>query len=97
MPVNSTWYRFTELRDQKLVEFEQGKMPTRDLCLAKFSTKFQNQAPWEEDKLKDTAEEGKVEKTITEALKSGFWIVRDSNFSWKINYGKKTTLETAKR
>ena len=44
-------------------------MPTRDPCLVKFSTKFQNQAPQEEDELKNTSEEGKVGKVIQEALK----------------------------
>ena len=69
MLVNYTWYRLTELWDQKLVEVEQEKIPTRDPCLSKLFAKFQNQAPWDEEELKDTPEEGKVEKAITEALK----------------------------
>ena len=37
--------------------------------MEKFSAKFQNQAPWDKGELKDTLEEGKVGKAITEALK----------------------------
>ena len=68
MLANYTWYLFTELRDQKWAEFEQKKMPTRDPYLVKFSAKFQNQAPWDKKELKDTSEEGKVMKAITEAF-----------------------------
>ena len=67
--VNSTWYRFIELRDQKWVEFKQGKMPIRDPRLEKFCKKFQHQTPWGVEELEDTSEEGKVGKVIQEALK----------------------------
>ena len=68
MLVNYTWYLFTELQDQKWVEFEQEKMPTRDPYLVKFSAKFQNQAPWDKKELKDTSGEGKVMKAKTKAF-----------------------------
>ena len=71
MPVKSTWYRFTELRDKKWMEFEKGKMPSREPSLETFSAKFQNQAPWKEDELKNTSEERKVGKVEQDALKSG--------------------------
>ena len=53
------------------MEFEKGKMPSREPSLETFSTKFQNQAPWKEDELKDTSEERKVGKVEQDALKSG--------------------------
>ena len=96
IPVNYTCYRFTELRDQKWVKFVQGNMPTRDTCLKKFSAKYQNQVLWEEDEWENTSEEEKVGKAITETLKSGIWIVRDSILSWKVNYGKTATITTEK-
>ena len=33
MLVKYSWYRFTELRDQKWIEFKQDKMPTHEPCL----------------------------------------------------------------
>ena len=69
IPVNSTWYRFIELRDQKWVEFKQGKMPIRDPRLEKLSKKFQHQTPWGVEELEDTSEEGKMGKVIQEVLK----------------------------
>ena len=68
----------------------------RPMLGAKFSAKTQNQAPCDDDDLKDASEERKTEKTITEAFKSGIWIVRDSILNWKINYGKTTTLKKSK-
>ena len=65
--VKYTWYRFIELKDQKWVEFELGKMSSRDLILQSFSLNFQNQAPWGEDELKDMSEEGEMRKAIREA------------------------------
>ena len=40
IPVKYTWYQFIEFQDQKWVEFEQGKMPSRDSILGTFSLKF---------------------------------------------------------
>ena len=74
IPVKYTWYRFIELKDQKWVEFELGKMSSRDLILQSFSLNFQNQAPWGEDELKDMSEEGEMRKAIREA-----WLYKNSN------------------
>lgn len=49
MPMKCTWYRFIELQDEKWVELEQGKIPSRDPSLETFSAKFQNQTPWREN------------------------------------------------
>ena len=68
IPVKYTWYRFIDLQDQKWVEPELGKMPSRDPILETFSSKFQNQAPWREDELKYMSEEGKMRKATREAF-----------------------------
>ena len=90
MPVNATWYRFIELRDQKWVEFERRKTTSRKPILAKFSNKLQKLTPWGTEDLMDTSEGGKVGTAIQETLKKGMQLVRYSILVWKINYVNQT-------
>lgn len=57
-------------------------MPSLDPILEKFTLKFQNQAPREEDKLKDISEKGKARKAIYETLAR--WEFEGTNFYLKL-------------